>query len=1431
MKITKVNYVHAGIVREQDPRNGKLYKYEGYQSGKDTGIEAHIRNRVEASQKLFSILNPDKKESDDKNGKESPEGANQKGAQKGSNQAEAQEKTEEEKKAEEEEKRKKELEKQKNIHDFIRGSLKTLDDSIKKACENAKEGSSAAAFARELDDLFSYRNARFVKSPDSSLCSAEEFENGVQEFVDHYVRRPLTATVKSPDKKRSIDLNQVAYRLFLLYMTAGKDEAQYNQRLSEINQEDRNAFYDRVLESYTKEGQIERLVTSISNKTVPVAVNEIDGHFLLQPANAEQKKNKDEYSAHHLFDFMKEYCGTDENGRDRMVSHIRYLIACYFYGKSTVDTYAAGGCLKDSFKGLAGDGSVSMYFSEELHEKLYEKSIDKDGNPNPRKFVEVNGALKPLLKEAFKKRIIDCNMSLSDPRDKYWILEFISKQTEKELDHSKLRPEDLNNYKLSKTIMNSWRSYISDQYISMGKAVYHFVMGKDAALSKRPNVTVSFKDVKNEFTKGITSFEYERISAAESLDRASARYITFAYNNFRRAVLKSFSETADGDEDILNITDDNKIMDLTREDSTRCILQFFGGASTWPENIVNKDRMEFLHTMMQGITYCRNNAFHFSVNSKATEMDPLGNEIFEYEKDHLGQVLRKQYYSNNVPMFYAVKDIDGLMDYLYQHNVHSAGQIPSFRRLFKSGEELFMSLELSTESFLHGAPKETFKKLWPSFYFVCKEIYYYGFLNDNNARNLFLEAVADIGNADYDKKHQNAMSDFTKRINGIAGVNIYNTHKDADPFVKVSLPQDDSSLTLDVICQTLMTEYEQQNNGKTVIAKFGEEKKFKHYRDLLYSGLALAFVNYLKRQAAYAFLLAPKDRTETFAKLSEEEFTGSWNNIHVFDHFLEKEKILSKKQKQRMKGNIEAPKEKKALDSYLTAWYLTAHFLSSRQLNLLVGAFRSYIQYKENIEWRAATLNHGDAKYNKDVKGTINTCKSIVEILELVRNFSGKFSNEITDYFTTEDEYAEYVGKFVDLGEAPTKDTLLRFANTQVLNGQKIGIYADAENLIMLRGIAIAKMFGNADLLAKCWNKITFEEYEAYYEQQLKLTDYYKNGRCTSEEELKDLLGYQKMKNRLELYSVSEYTEILNDLYSQLVSWSYLRERDFMYMLLGYHYIELYYTDRVPENDLSRRMTGSCVLEDNIGKHSGNDAAPASVEYFWNITDGAILYEILAANDRTIPLVKANAKKPSGFEASTKGTIGSRYGNIMSTFRESAFDFTDGLDLFVRTTAKANKVKGQDEYDDCVSFRNAIDHFKYFSKPKESMVEMYRRVYDEFFTYDVKLRKSVSFIFKNILADHFVVADTAMRADHQRIYNLYSTKKDVKPVVSERKSCGFSIKDSLKSMKFTYKFRDVHDVKDKVYEYKWDETFLNTLQRILEYSEPDPELKEILGTD
>ena len=49
MKITKVNYVHAGIVREQDPRNGKLYKYEGYQSGKDTGIEAHIRNRVEAS--------------------------------------------------------------------------------------------------------------------------------------------------------------------------------------------------------------------------------------------------------------------------------------------------------------------------------------------------------------------------------------------------------------------------------------------------------------------------------------------------------------------------------------------------------------------------------------------------------------------------------------------------------------------------------------------------------------------------------------------------------------------------------------------------------------------------------------------------------------------------------------------------------------------------------------------------------------------------------------------------------------------------------------------------------------------------------------------------------------------------------------------------------------------------------------------------------------------------------------------------------------------------------------------------------------------------------------------------------------------------------------------------------------------------------------
>ena len=74
-----------------------------------------------------------------------------------------------------------------------------------------------------------------------------------------------------------------------------------------------------------------------------------------------------------------------------------------------------------------------------------------------------------------------------------------------------------------------------------------------------------------------------------------------------------------------------------------------------------------------------------------------------------------------------------------------------------------------------------------------------------------------------------------------------------------------------------------------------------------------------------------------------------------------------------------------------------------------------------------------------------------------------------------------------------------------------------------------------------------------------------------------------------------------------------------------------------------------------------------------------------------------------------------------------------------------------EEEEEIRKTRNYIDHFKYYANMDRSLLELYGEIFDRFFIYDLKLKKSVSFVFKNILKKYAVIADTVLK-ERERFY-------------------------------------------------------------------------------
>ena len=1144
-------------------------------------------------------------------------------------------------------------------------------------------------------------------------CIDEEF---CQTIIDVSLKKSLTRRVKCSNEW---------YPVKEIMTKAVKIIANLSS-VSELTEQESLALYTAIHEDYNKEKQIKKWVKSFENKDTKVQVVEVDGEKRLELSSMMNVKKK------YISDFIHAYAGNTEQGKKDLLIHQRRLLLLYVCGQDTYYSSEHVDLMSDNWGGLLPEDN------ENISDTIYQLISSEDENLT---IVDYDKMRMDHYGQAVKVE------ELSD-NDRKWI-GYFNEEVGKIFNKRKNRnnPVKIGSKYILKYLWKRWTSFIAMKYIDIGKAVYHFAMPQ--GMNPMDGKPVEYGVIQKEFIDGISSFDYERIKAKETIARDLAVYTTFAANIFSRAtVTESYLEN-DKNEDALSLTKDNLDVAL-KSDTKRRILQYFGGISRWEKTgIINVEDKEFFMMMLQEIKIARNAHFHYSTSTSATDkVEPLIEKMFQFELDNAGYVFRKKYYSNNTLMFYKKDDIDQFMNRLYKKPIEREPQVPSFGNVFKKSDcKAFITQFVPGNK--RSALYEGLDQFYASFYFMAKEIYYYDFLQLPDLKNRFLDALEHVNESEIKAMEK-------------ANPSKKNSKKEAKKNFKEYLDKYCQKMSFGELCQCVMTEYNQQNqNFKEVRTRAEKEKNkeiYQHFRMLLYATLKVAFEKFLKESEAYQFLKDPVYRPEIAKKISESEFCNDFS-VGLF-HDLE---IVNTKN--------------------VYSWYVIAHFITAKQLNHLQGSIKDYLQFIKDIERRAESTCNKVLEINEQEQ---HYYEMLLKIFSVVMLQSGQISHEFEDYFASEEEYAQYLSKYVKYTNSEPSVALLKafcgenilsdknskkkekehkknmgngFGDLQAIfagkkekapkNFQKIGIYCDDMRPILNKNIIYSKLFGFEQQISDIFT-VTRKDIEKYYTLKNKLEDTFKKEQCTTPDEQKDLREYQDIKNKVELYDVTTYTEIMIDCMAQLVSYAYLRERDNMYLQLGYHYVHLYYGKDVQENE-------NTLL---------------------NISKGAILYQIYSIYNYDAAIIK---KKGNEFKWGKTGQISGKIGQFVNCY--SIPRYFDGMYFFENISM----------HDKITERRNYIDHMKYLSKRDTSILEMYGWMYNGFFDYDTKLKKSMSFILNNILMKYFV----GIELKTERAERSYPVPKSQYADNGEKKNLlltetQFTI-DNVISERFIYKKLYVRD--------------------------------------
>lgn len=1226
----------------------------------------------------------------------------------------------------------------------------------------------------------------------------------INDLVENCLRKSLRKDISIEPGKDPVSIKETVKKI----INAATCPNNFQEKLKNtVTDQELTAFFSIINKDYDKEKRIEQISESIEWQNVKVQPALTEYGTVLQLSSALEKnteRQKENYKK-YIFQFITDYTKSDTDRKKTMIVHMRQLILLFctvFYAEDGMPDFEKNKKTLDYVKSdkrfETFTENIPEYFCKEAHDAMDEISAIKDSShkPDGNVYTEQKRRKKKLQNQVMEsiRTQIRCNYSAckiltkehgffdhtqyQPEKDLCW-LNYISSTVEKLL--VKNRKWKYNSVELlCRTVFDEWTAYIAQKYIHIGKAVYHFAMPDLTQLASQKDVKIG--EIQEPFSEGLTSFDYEWIKAKETLERDQIVSVTFAVQNYSRCICDSRKRKDFGEnkEDILLFREEDFKNVLKgeheKQEAIRKMLQYFGGISKWSneeDGKYSKDNgsfaVDFAQAVKNEMFLLRNSCYHYTaIISENAKKESLMQKMFAIEYRKLGEFLFEKYYSNNVFAFYRTAEIRCMMEYLYDRKSSTPSQVPAFNRIIGGKQEdkdidVWISKCIGSESWKDGfSDLETRKVYKASFRFLLKEIYYHGFLNEPGIKKKFLKEIDKRTKNGKNWKEEKAAKNLQQRL--------------------FSLEKGSKKLSFGEICQAIMTDYNMQNQGHMKVkVKAGPDKEnpydqeiFQHFRMLLYAGIRSAFSDYLmdkENPGTFGFLKHPKARSMEQKKSVFDRFTGNgenpWNPT-LFSDVYDAISVETDCQ------NQDGPE--------LLAWYTTAHFMNPKQLNLLAGSIKNYIQFSCDIQKREKSANIKNPRIYDTKK--INRYKKVIRVLEFTRLFVGQTSNILEDYFENNEDYARHVANYVQL-DTPTVEGLQAFCeqkwrkeNTSGNQDDRIGIYFDAVNPIINRNIVYASMYGMEQILKNCVEPVEKEEILKLYQLRESLQNVFQNGKCETKKEQVQLRDFTNCKNRIELVNITTYSEMVNELFGQLVSWAYLRERDLMYFQLGYHYIRLFCGKKDPADDWMRTLKGKRI----------------------DISDGAILYQIVAMYAYILPVYKIEKEK---------AVIGAK--NVSTGASISAFCKYCGEDDIYNAGLFFFEIL--DEHDFISAFRNEIDHFKYFTHADRSILEYYSMIYDRFFDYDLKLKKSMTYIFKNILARYFVVADTTMfgnpgTACHKEI----KISKDRSEYIFRNCTCMKIGKGGLISDLLVFKI-DGHDVKIDA----CDRQFLKEVRNILEY--------------
>ena len=1250
------------------------------------------------------------------------------------------------------------------FNSFIRENLADNPDTIQK--EEYKQYTSKVV----RDALPKIKDEKFI----TKLASDKD-----KKYIELLVEKSLNSAFKRPVSKKDIaefklqsnGLNDNTNEEILIQDIMKKTILRYFCGIEEqkVNGNETWLLLTKIHDDYNKENRKNRIIQSFDNQKVKIQEYEStestegtkDNQYRIQLGitNNSQNNSQKDSPKKILWDFLVEYAeGTKQEQMDKLFE-IQKLIVLYIYGQemykdNKIDDFKS----KDIWKNPAWSGIKDKQQFLEIESCEKQEKKQRNGTISVQYIIsskDIRNANMDHFRKALRCR--------EDAKNWFGYFSHVLETLFNK--DNKRKPERLDCQYLCKYIYNTFCSYIACKYIDLGKGVYHFTMGdldKASANNNGKQISLSFGNLDKKFIEeGITSFDYEKIKAKESFERSLLTYVHFSTIVFSKSVI--CDEYRQKNTDVLQYRDD-KVFDeenAVKKDALKNILQFYGGESRWKDKLSGDSlaEKELFGEIRSRLDNIRNGSVHYTAELQGDTISNMHVRTF-FEKDYedLADVIIRKYYSNNAWRFYDISDIKKLITKLYTKEAKREEQIPAFKNIIKKSnlqafivDNNFLNEENSKAIYENVDTAQMYRAL---LYFILKEIYYYGFLQDDALGTKF----ADYVEAHY--KHENLNESTENQEHAKAEQNFYE---------RVTELKEGGINSIGAICQAIMTDYNMQNQDQKTIRtnkqqdtdkKRGQGESYKHFPLILYATMQKLFVSYLQEEEInyYEFLKTPIVKDDISLEKFKEE---------IFDTNEKEEKIqvglfLDLNQ---MLHNTDSD------NSYLLDWYVLAHFLTPNHLNHLIGDVKSYIQYIEDIENRAKGLGVVSiSSHFESAEAVRNKYEKVVRMLEFTQQYVGRVSNVITDYFKDEEDYINYLSDFVDLDD---------------LKNLKLdeNIYKDAKNPILNRNIVNAKIYGQESILKKCFEnyKIKCEDINTYHNLLCNedLQEAMKTGICTERKVQIDLKNYQNAKNRIELLDVSTFTDILNDFMAQMISWTYLRERDMMYFQLGIHYIRLYFANK--------------LADDNYGKNGKYRTFEGKKPQI-SITDGAILYQIVAMNTFGLKLYKYNEKNEL---VGTKVTAGNAVNMFAFGYCQEKVDETDqsvptyncGMQVFETLS----------QHDDLAHFRNRVVHMYYMAmadEKQQSILQMMWTFYSGFFKYDTKLKKSTTYIFKNILMRYQVDATLQLFHDNCK----------------EKGINNFSVV-SLNSDVFTYKLRDGETVKARAR----TPIFLKQLAILLDY--------------